>query len=321
MPCSFDTLTREEKLRFWKDVGGQTGRALELSVDTVSPVARTQVREYLDCNELGLAWETLCDAVLEPGAMPPEEVRDLLLRAGTRMGLGRADSPFHSLWTVLEERQGSVSESATPSSLVLRGACAAILSEIQRLRQSRPSPVVVALDGGSGSGKSTLAALIAKESAIAVIPVDDFFAADIPECNWETFSVEERLARVFDWQRLREQALKPLLDGQPARWTAFDFVAGQRPDGTYGMQSEPIILEPADVILLDGTYSAGPELGDLVDLAVLIDVPVKERHARTASREDADFLEHWHQLWDPVEAFYFTCVRPKASFDLVVSGD
>ena len=209
-------------------------------------------------------------------------------------------------------------ESSNPN---LADACSKVLLAIQRLLASHQGPVVVALDGGSGAGKSTLASLIASKVETAVIPIDDFFSAHIPENQWDVFSIEERLQHVFDWQRLRESAIRPLLAGKPARWYAFDFESGLRPDGTYGMQTDPAELEPADVILLDGAYSAGPELGDLVDLAVLVDVPIEERHARQAAREDEDFLEHWHQLWDPVEALYFTCVRPKASFDLIVSGD
>jgi uridine kinase len=73
------------------------------------------------------------------------------------------------------------------------------------------------------------------------------------------------------------------------------------------------------VIILDGAYSASPAIEDLLDLTVLVDVPVAERHRRLAQREDAQFLRRWHTVWDAVETYYFTEVRPKASFDLVVS--
>lgn len=199
-------------------------------------------------------------------------------------------------------------------------ACSAVLAAIRRLMAIRHRSIVVALDGGSGAGKSVLASCIAEEVQTALIPVDDFFAANIPDHQWDAFTVQERLARVFDWQRLRECAVEPLLASRPARWYAFDFVSGLRPNGTYAMQTEPIERAPADVILLDGAYSAGPELADVVDMAVLVDVPVEVRHARTAAREDADFLARWRVLWDPVEAYYFTRVRPKASFDLVVKN-
>jgi uridine kinase len=195
-----------------------------------------------------------------------------------------------------------------------------VLGEIQRLQSSRQSPIVVALDGGSGAGKSTIALMIENEVDTAVIQIDDFFAADIPDTQWDVFSIEERLKYVFDWQRLRESALEPLIAGKQARWHAFDFESGLSPDGTYGMRPDYVEIEPANVILLDGTYSACPALADLVDLAVLINVSVDERHERLAAREDKDFLDRWHMRWDPVESYYFTHVKQRSSFDLVVKA-
>lgn len=90
------------------------------------------------------------------------------------------------------------------------------------------------------------------------------------------------------------------------------------------MEQTPKEQMPADVILIEWAYCAGPEVSDLVDFTVLVDVPVEERHARLEVREDYGFLKTWHQRWDEVEAYYFSQVRPKSSFDLIieaVSGD
>jgi uridine kinase/predicted kinase len=193
-----------------------------------------------------------------------------------------------------------------------------VVAEIRRRLSDQQAPVVVALDGGSGAGKSTLASLIEDELEAALIPLDDFFSAAVPQNRWDEFTVDEKLERVFDWDRVRDQAIEPLLQGKPARWHAFDFEAGLRPDGTYGMQAEVTKREPADVVVIEGAYSAGPALADLVDLAILVDVPVEERHARLRSREDREFLETWHRRWDPLERYYFNDVRPQRSFDLVV---
>jgi para-aminobenzoate synthetase len=187
--------------------------------------------------------------------------------------------------------------------------------------RERQAPVVIALDGGSGAGKSTLASRIEKDLDAMVIPLDDFFAADIPDHRWDDFTVEEKLESVFDWDRVRHQAIEPLLEGRPARWHAFDFESGLRADGTYGMQADATEREPAEVILIEGAYSAAPALADLVDLAILVDVPIEEQQARLGSREDRDFLETWHRRWDPLERYYFHDVRPKGSFDLVVRPD
>ena len=197
-------------------------------------------------------------------------------------------------------------------------ASAEIVAYIKNLLATKGAPIVVALDGGSGAGKSTLASMIANEVDTAVIPLDDFFSANIPDNKWDEFTVEEKLKYVFDWKRVRHDVIEPLLDGKPARWHSFDFQSGLREDGTYGMEVEPKERKPASVILIEGAYSASPELADLVDLAILVDVPIEERHARLEAREDRDFLKKWHQRWDEVEAKYFSQVRPKSSFDVIV---
>ena len=75
------------------------------------------------------------------------------------------------------------------------------------------------------------------------------------------------------------------------------------------------------MILLEGAYSAGPQLADLVDRAILVDLPPPERHARLEVRQERAFLERWHERWDEVERYYFAHVRPRSSFDVVVKPD
>ena len=84
------------------------------------------------------------------------------------------------------------------------------------------------------------------------------------------------------------------------------------------MRTDWTVREPASAILLDGAYTAGPQLADLVDLAVLVDAPEPQIQARLEAREAPEFLAAWHARWDPVESYYFTHVRPRSSFDLVV---
>ncbi len=182
-------------------------------------------------------------------------------------------------------------------------------------------PIVVAIDGGSGAGKSSLAAMIQNQLEAALIPLDDFYAAQISDQQWASFIPGERLEHVFDWARLRRQAVEPLLQGETARWQAFDFIAGPRPDGTYPLQDKFKQQEPADVILVEGAYSASQPLAELVDLAILVDTPPEVRHARLAAREERNFLIRWHAIWDPVEDLYFNQVRPKKSYDIVLPPD
>jgi uridine kinase len=193
-----------------------------------------------------------------------------------------------------------------------------VLDAITRLLDEQGGPVLVAVDGPSGAGKSTVAAALAMASNAVVIPSDDFFAAEITAAKWDARDAAERARDCIDWRRLRRDALEPLRAGRAAEWRPFDFAAGERPDGTYAMARDLVRREPAPVVIVDGAYSARPELADLIDLSILIDVPAAVRHERLAAREAPAFLAAWHARWDSAESFYFDRNRPQATFDLIV---
>jgi uridine kinase len=176
--------------------------------------------------------------------------------------------------------------------------------------------IVVALDGRSGAGKSTLANAIAGDLYAVVVHVDDFYR-DMPDADRRKLSPLEGVDRYFDWQRLREQALAPLLRRAPARFQRFDWTAGQ---GLIGS----VAVEASDVVIVEGVYSARPELDDLVDLKILVNVAERDRvqrrdaRLRTVSRHDP---HGWDARWDAAERIYFETIRPPSRFDLIVAGD
>lgn len=124
----------------------------------------------------------------------------------------------------------------------------------------------------------------------------------------------------IDWRRLRRLALEPLRAGQPAIWHPFDFAGGEREDGSYAISSEAVRRDPAPVIILDGAYSSRPELATLVDCAILVEASANTRRERLAVREASDSLDAWHRRWDAAEDYFFTQVRPRASFYVVVDS-
>lgn len=195
-----------------------------------------------------------------------------------------------------------------------------IVDAVLRMLAERAPPVVVALDGRSGVGKSTVAAALANRLPATVIPTDDFFAAEITDAGWRARTAAQRAQDCIDWRRMRQRALDPLHLGQAALWNPFDFAAGPRADGTFAISPQVRRRDPASVIILDGAYSARPELDDAIDLRVLVEVPAAVRLARLAARESPAFLSAWHDRWDAAEDYYFTTVRPPSSFDLVVVG-
>ena len=72
------------------------------------------------------------------------------------------------------------------------------------------------------------------------------------------------------------------------------------------------------MVILDGAYSARPELADLFDLRVLLDAPAGLRRERLIEREGEDYREEWNARWDEAEQWYFDRVAPPESFDLVI---
>jgi uridine kinase len=181
--------------------------------------------------------------------------------------------------------------------------------------------LVVAIDGRSGSGKSTVATAVARAIDAVIVPCDDFFVASVSNVEWDRRTPEQRATDAIDWRRLRREAIEPLRAGRSARWYAFDFRAGPRGDGTYRVQGTPTELAPKPVVLLDGAYSARPELADVVDISVLVEAAPATREARLAAREAPGFLRQWHARWDLAEEYYFRHVRPPSAFDVVLQTD
>ncbi|MDR6550636.1 hypothetical protein [Paenibacillus qinlingensis] len=193
----------------------------------------------------------------------------------------------------------------------LQQAIQTIVSAINPYMIGRTGPLVVSLDGGSGAGKSTLAAELASELDATIIQCDDFFDATITDNAWDSFTVDQKCNRCIDWQRMRNEALLPLLAGKIAQYHPFSFSSEN------ALASQMVTLQPSNLIILDGIYSALPEMFDVDHLTVLVDVLPELRRCRHNTREGTDDVD-WHRRWDPVEDYYFSVVRPPAFYQVIV---
>jgi molybdenum cofactor guanylyltransferase len=189
-------------------------------------------------------------------------------------------------------------------------AVSAILKMAAERQDRADHAMVIAIDGPSCAGKSILATAVALRSEVAVLEGDDFYRHTLPRltvAQREAMSDATVVDAVIDWERLRDQALLPLLAGQPAVFQPYDW------DADDGRLAPPKTIPAADLVIVEGVYAARPELAHLIDVAVYLGVDPRVRAQRYAERPDDP---DWRRFWERGEAHYFGVVRPPAGFDI-----
>ncbi|MEU9131405.1 hypothetical protein AB0D08_25415 [Kitasatospora sp. NPDC048540] len=140
-----------------------------------------------------------------------------------------------------------------------------IADALLRSARTRGSTRIAAIDGPGGSGKTTLAAAVcARLDGSVVVHVDDFYRP-MSDRERERLDAEQGYHRYFDWERLRDQVLAPLRDGRAARYRIYDWSTGR-----LGEWRE---TAPGGVVIVEGVYSARPELAPWYDVTSYVEVP------------------------------------------------
>jgi uridine kinase len=193
------------------------------------------------------------------------------------------------------------------------GPAAVLCERVASLQKAARTPVLVALDGRSGAGKSTLARQVGEDIGALVIDGDDFYRGGTG-AHWDALGPAEKVDLVIDWERQRS-LLAQLRRGEPATWQPYDWDAD---DGRLGGS---ITAGPAAVVILDGAYSARPELAPHLSLRVLLDVARETRRARLLQREGERYRAEWEARWGEAEDLYFDVLMPPRAFDLVLDSN
>ena len=201
---------------------------------------------------------------------------------------------------------------------------AALDAAIRGVRAGGQGWVFVGLDGRSGAGKSTLAQAFAAagadgRAAVTVIDGDDFYAGG-SAATWDHRSPVERAEQVIDWRR-QLAALEQLQRSGTAEWRAFDWAAGDWDGDIAPLVETPTRVQRRSVVMLEGAYSCRPELHDVLDLRVLLDVPVDLRRARLLRRDGAAYQADWDARWSGAENHYFGTIMTPDRFHLVLGAD
>jgi molybdenum cofactor guanylyltransferase len=194
-------------------------------------------------------------------------------------------------------------------------AVSAILGQAAKRRKRIDRPVVIAIDGPSCSGKSVLAAAVGLRSGGSVLEGDDFYRNTLPGLSAgqrAAMSEAEVVDAVIDWERLRDEGVLPLRAGQAASFQPYDW------DANDGRLAPVKTIPAAKLIIVEGVYAARPELADLIDFAIYLGIDPDVRAKRYAQREDDP---GWRGFWERGEVYYFSDVRPPATFDLQLDAE
>jgi uridine kinase len=171
--------------------------------------------------------------------------------------------------------------------------------------------VLLSVDGHSASGKTSLArAVLAARPGATLVHTDDFYRpmeADVRAA----LDAAGGYAGYYDWQRLEAELLRPLRSGHWARFRRYDWDRNELDDWSE--------IGPTGLVVVEGCYSARPELRAWYDAVVLVVSSPAERARRQHKRNDAS--PEWLARWDAAERHYMEEYRPEAYADAVVSGE
>ena len=139
------------------------------------------------------------------------------------------------------------------------------------------TPLLIAVDGFSGAGKTTLAAEIAAaltgSGSVRLLHLEDIYP------GWDGLEA--------GMTYYRKQILRPLSEGRPARWQAWDWAAGRCGDWQR--------TEAADVVVFEGVGAAHRAARKLLDTTVWVEGEESVRRRYALERDGATYAPHWER--------------------------
>lgn len=166
--------------------------------------------------------------------------------------------------------------------------------------------IIICLEGGSASGKSTLALELKDEYECTLFHMDDFFLRP----SQRTIERLNEIGGNIDIERFCDEIVTPLLKGEEIHYHKFDC--------STQLLSEPIRIEPKELIVIEGVYSMHPLLENIYDLKVFLDISKDLQIERINKRNSSTMAKRFFEEWIPLENKYFNTLNIKEKCDLII---
>jgi uridine kinase len=159
-------------------------------------------------------------------------------------------------------------------------------------RREGSGVILVGIGGHGAAGKTTLARMI---PGAQIVSTDEF---------WD--------GKEFELGRLAREVVGPLTVGEPAKFSSYDWAAGER----RGSRT----VEPAGVVVVEGVCALHRMLRDAYAVRVWVDAPYDVRLARAVARDGEEARGTWVDTWMPSEDRYVERDDPVSCAHLIVDG-
>jgi uridine kinase len=188
-----------------------------------------------------------------------------------------------------------------------RGLVRTVLDSPPSLGEGR----LVCVDGPAGAGKSTLAAALdrgfrdalrapgaaAERAHVRLLHMDNVYD------GWS--GLDAGMATMAD------DVVAPLRSGRPGRYRRYDWHRSAF--------AEERVVEPCQVLVVEGVGSGNAAYDDAVTLLVWVDTPADVRLERGLARDGEPLRDHWLR-WRDQEDAMFARHRTRERADVVVDG-
>ncbi len=163
--------------------------------------------------------------------------------------------------------------------------------------------IIVAVDGRCAAGKTTLARMLKETLSCNVIHMDSFFLR--PEQR-----TEERFlfpGGNVDYERVLQEVLLPLKEKREFSYRPFSCKTQ--------MLESPVSVYPAEITIIEGSYSCHPVLIEQYDWKIFLDIDEKTQRERVLERNPQN-AKAFFEKWIPLEEKYIQAYAVSEKCDM-----